>query len=62
MVDRNLGHYVVVTVIVVNKDGKYLIVKRADWEKNFAGRWTVPAETELEAIGAWIDIRVIFLL
>ena len=39
---RNLGHYVAVTVIVVNKDGKYLIVKRADWEKNFAGRWTVP--------------------
>ncbi len=42
MVDRNLGHYVVVTVIVVSKEGKYLIVKRADWEKNFAGRWTVP--------------------
>jgi len=42
MVDRNLGHYVVVTVIVVNKEGKYLVVKRADWKKNFAGRWSVP--------------------
>ena len=42
MVDRNLGHYVLVTVIVVNKEGRYLIAKRADWEKNFPGRWTVP--------------------
>jgi 8-oxo-dGTP pyrophosphatase MutT (NUDIX family) len=42
MVDRNLGHYVVVTVIVVNKEGKYLVARRADWEKNFPGRWTVP--------------------
>jgi 8-oxo-dGTP pyrophosphatase MutT (NUDIX family) len=39
---RNLGHYVVVTVIVVNSEGKYLISKRADWEKNFPGKWTVP--------------------
>ena len=42
MVDRNLGHYVTVTVIVVNAKGKYLIAKRANWEKNFPGRWTVP--------------------
>lgn len=34
-------HYVVVTGILV-KDGKFLIVKRADWEKAFPGRWTVP--------------------
>jgi len=39
---RNLGHYVVVTVIVVNSEGKYLISKRAEWEKNFPGKWTVP--------------------
>jgi 8-oxo-dGTP pyrophosphatase MutT (NUDIX family) len=39
---KNLGHYVVVTVIVVNSEGKYLISKRADWEKNFSGKWTVP--------------------
>ena len=41
MVDRNLNHYIVVTAIVI-KDGKYLIAKRADWEKAFPGRWTVP--------------------
>jgi 8-oxo-dGTP pyrophosphatase MutT (NUDIX family) len=40
--DRNKLHYVVVTGILVNKDGKYLITKRADWEKAFSGRWTVP--------------------
>ncbi|VVB79982.1 Nucleoside triphosphatase NudI [uncultured archaeon] len=39
--DKNLIHYVVVTGILV-KDGKFLIVKRADWEKAFPGRWTVP--------------------
>ena len=31
MHDKNLAHYIVVTGILV-KDGKYLIVKRADWE------------------------------
>jgi 8-oxo-dGTP pyrophosphatase MutT (NUDIX family) len=41
MVDRNLNHHVVVTAIVV-RDGKFLIAKRADWEKAFPGRWTVP--------------------
>lgn len=39
--DRNQTHYIVVTVIPV-KDGKYLIAKRADWEKAFPGKWTVP--------------------
>ena len=34
-------HFVVATGIVV-KDDKYLIVKRADWEKAFPSRWTVP--------------------
>ncbi len=41
MHNRNMIHYVVVTGILV-KDGKFLIVKRADWEKAFPGRWTVP--------------------
>ncbi len=41
MYNRNMIHYVVVTGILV-KDGKFLIVKRADWEKAFPGRWTVP--------------------
>lgn len=34
-------HFVVATGIVVKED-KYLIVKRAEWEKAFPGRWTVP--------------------
>jgi 8-oxo-dGTP pyrophosphatase MutT (NUDIX family) len=41
-IDKNLMHYVVVTGILVNSEGKFLIVKRADWEKAFPGRWTVP--------------------
>ena len=41
MYDKNKTHYVVVTGILV-KDGKYLITKRADWEKAFPGQWTVP--------------------
>ena len=42
MVNRNLNHYVVVTGILVNTQGKYLITKRAEWEKAFPGKWTVP--------------------
>lgn len=30
-----------VTAIVV-RDGKFLIMKRAEWEKAFPGKWTVP--------------------
>ncbi len=41
MSDKNKVHYVVVTGILV-KNGKYLITKRADWEKAFPGMWTVP--------------------
>ena len=40
--DKNKSHYVVVTGIVVNSEGKYLIAKRAEWEKAFPGKWTVP--------------------
>ncbi len=42
MYNKNLLHYVVVTGIIMNKQGKYLITKRAEWEKAFPGRWTVP--------------------
>lgn len=42
MYDKNQVHYVTATVIVVNKERKYLIAKRANWEKAFPGRWTVP--------------------
>jgi len=41
-IDRNLLHYAVVTGILINNEGKYLITKRADWEKAFPGKWTVP--------------------
>lgn len=41
MYNENLAHYVVVTGILV-KEGKYLIVKRAESEKAFPGKWTVP--------------------
>ncbi|MBU2562676.1 MAG: NUDIX domain-containing protein [Nanoarchaeota archaeon] len=41
MYDKNMAHYVVATCILV-KDGKFLITKRADWEKAFPGKWTVP--------------------
>lgn len=40
MDDKRL-HHVVVTGIVI-KDGKYLITKRSEKEKNFPGFWTVP--------------------
>ncbi len=39
--DKNQVHYVTATVILV-RDGKFLITKRADWEKAFPGKWTVP--------------------
>ena len=39
--DKNQAHYVTATAILV-KDGKFLIAKRADWEKAFPSRWTVP--------------------
>jgi len=42
MPDRNLLHYITVTGILVNNQGKYLVTKRADWEKAFSGKWTVP--------------------
>ena len=41
MYDKNKIHYISVTAIVVN-DGKFLIAKRASWEKAFPGKWTVP--------------------
>jgi 8-oxo-dGTP pyrophosphatase MutT (NUDIX family) len=42
IMDKNKVHYLVVTGIIINNEGKYLIVKRADWEKAFPSRWTVP--------------------
>ena len=34
-------HFVVATAIIV-RDGKFLIAKRASWEKAFPDKWTVP--------------------
>lgn len=42
MYNRNLLHYVVVTVIPVNAEGKFLVARRSLHEKAFPGRWTVP--------------------
>lgn len=39
--DPNKAHYVAATAIII-KDGKYLITKRAPWEKAFPNQWTVP--------------------
>lgn len=39
--NEDKAHYLSITVIIV-KDNKYLISKRADWEKNFPSKWTVP--------------------
>lgn len=41
MYDKNLTHYIVVTGILI-KQNKFLITKRAEWEKAFPGKWTVP--------------------
>jgi len=41
MYDKNQVHYIVVTGILI-RDGKYLIAKRAGWEKAFPNMWTVP--------------------
>jgi len=40
--DKNQVHYVVVTCIPVNKERKFLIARRAEWEKAMPGEWTVP--------------------
>ncbi|SRR3972149_3606357 len=42
MYNKNLAHYIVVTGVLINEKGKYLIAKRADWEKAFPGKWTFP--------------------
>lgn len=39
--NANKLHYVVATAIII-KDGKFLIAKRAPWEKAFPNEWTVP--------------------
>ena len=65
MIDEKKVHYVAATCIVV-KDGKYLITRRADWEKAFPGKWTVPGgkletrdyidEKQDTSAGQWYNI------
>lgn len=40
--DKNKFHFVSATVIIVNGEGKFLIARRAGWEKAFPSKWTVP--------------------
>ncbi|MBU2053129.1 MAG: NUDIX domain-containing protein [Nanoarchaeota archaeon] len=40
--DKNQVHYVTATVILVNKEGRFLIARRSEKEKAFPGLWTVP--------------------
>jgi uncharacterized protein len=40
--DDNKLHYISVTGIIRNKEGKYLICKRSENEKAFPGKWCVP--------------------
>lgn len=39
--DREL-HRIVITAIIYNEEGKYLITKRSSTKKAFPGQWTVP--------------------
>jgi 8-oxo-dGTP pyrophosphatase MutT (NUDIX family) len=40
--NKNLAHYIAVTVILINNESKYLICKRNKYEKAFPDKWTVP--------------------
>ena len=39
---KDKAHYIAVTGIIRNKEGKYLICKRSEKEKAFPGKWCVP--------------------
>ena len=39
---KEKAHYISVTGIIRNKEGKYLICKRSPQEKNFPNKWCVP--------------------
>ncbi len=40
--DPSKAHYIAITGIIINEEGKYLIAKRSLEEKAFPGEWTVP--------------------
>ncbi len=58
-------HYLTVTGIIRNSEGKYLIVKRSENEKAFPGRWCVPGgkvvradfeSREKDTSDHWLDV------
>jgi len=42
MDNNQLLHEVVITAIIFNKEGRYLITRRSLTKKRFPGKWTVP--------------------
>jgi len=63
MIDKT--HYIAVTGIIRNKDGKYLICKRSEKEKAFPNKWCVPGgkiepkdfvDTPKDTGDHWFDI------
>ena len=62
---KEKAHYVSVTGIIRNKDGKYLICKRSEKEKAFPGKWCVPGgkielkdfiNTEKQTSSHWLNL------
>ncbi|MFA5953638.1 MAG: NUDIX domain-containing protein [Candidatus Pacearchaeota archaeon] len=62
---QNKTHYIAVTGIIRNSDGKYLICKRSPNEKNFPNKWCVPGgkveikdfiETPKDTSYHWLNI------
>ena len=62
---KEKAHYIAVTGIIRNKDGKYLICKRSPKEKVFPNKWCVPGgkiekkdfvNTPKDTNDHWLDI------
>jgi 8-oxo-dGTP pyrophosphatase MutT (NUDIX family) len=62
---KDVAHYIAVTGIIRNSDGKYLICKRSEKEKAFPGKWCVPGgkiqkgdfeNKEKDTTDHWFDI------
>lgn len=62
---KNKAHFIAVTGIIRNKDGKYLICKRSPNEKAFPNKWCVPGgkveardfkETPKDTSDHWLDV------
>jgi len=62
---KEKAHYISVTGIIRNSDGKYLICKRSPREKIFPGKWCVPGgkvqqsdfvNTPKDTTDHWLDV------